>query len=563
MCGIFAFFYKPGFSCKSGKRSCKDVIVHNAMKIQHRGPDATNILHGATSGVNYTLVFYRLAINGVSPESGQPMSHPKDPKLILICNGEIYNYKSLISEYKLETEYRSGSDCEIILHLYKLFGLSGVVSRIKGEYAFILLDLNTGTVCASRDPYGVRSLYYAENAQCFGFASEGKALHRLFKRNEFSGKSPVDQFPNGTMYCKSLESNVMNMTQYYDFQATYQTYTEDNAARTLRKLFTSGVKSRMLCDRTTDTGAPALAAFLSGGFDSSSVAAILQDNMPEGTRLETYSIGFSTSPDLEKARLVADYIGSDHHEYIVTEQMALSFIIPTIRQFETYDPTTIRAGVFMIMLSLYLRTRSKAVAFYSGEGMDEASGSYIYFHKAPNDEAFHEEMLRLEKDLRYFDNKRGDNSSALAGLEIREPCLDQDFLQYYNTVSPKLKLRNGTEKYIMRLAMTSQYGLDRKGRQLLPDEIIWRPKEAMSNGVSHNDRDWATIIHEHIVKLEGSKPYSEYSASDLVHMERAYYLRIFLQFYPGCEHQLPYLWLPRWCGDVIDPSARVLDVYRG
>jgi len=551
MCGIFGFFYKTVHN-----RSFKDTIVENGMKISHRGPDATNILHGKTYNINYTLVFHRLAINGLSPDASQPMCHPKDSNLILLCNGEIYNYKSLINEFNLQSDYRSGSDCEIILHLYKLFGLSGVVRHIKGEYAFILIDLNNNTICAARDPYGVRSLYYAEDSESFGFASEGKALYNLFLTK---GKSPVDQFLNGHMYQNQLSLMKSTVTKYYDFKATYLEYNEDDAAKRLRMLATKAIKDRMLCDRTTNNGAPALAAFLSGGLDSSSIAAILQDNMPEGTKLETYSIGFKGSPDLEKARLVAEYIGSDHHEYIVTEGEALSFIPTVIKQFETYDPTTIRAGVFMVMLALHLRDTSYAVAFYSGEGMDEASGSYMYFHNAPNINEFHKETLRLEQDLRLFDNKRGDNSSALAGLEIREPFLDQDFLQYYNTVSPKLKLHKGIEKYIMRLAMTEKYGLDRYGRQLLPDEIIWRPKEAMSNGVSLTTRDWSTIIHEHLTLIES---YNIDPVSDPVLMERAYYLREFQRIYPDCEHQVPYLWLPRWCGDVTDPSARVLNVYR-
>jgi len=218
-----------------------------------------------------------------------------------------------------------------------------------------------------------------------------------------------------------------------------------------------------------------------------------------------------------------------------------------IKAIETYDITTIRASTMMYLLSKYISENSKAVVMFSGEGSDEASGSYRYFHNAPSATEFHIESERLLKDLCYFDNLRADKSSAAWGLELRVPFLDLEFLDYYMTIPCYLKTQQGLEKYLLRKAVGDY----------LPDEILYRPKEAMSDGVSMHNRSWSTIIQE-----EAKVVYADLSLDGLA-AEKQMYLDIFCLYYNGCEKQIPYYWLPKWCGEVNDPSARVLAIYKG
>ena len=222
----------------------------------------------------------------------------------------------------------------------------------------------------------------------------------------------------------------------------------------------------------------------------------------------------------------------------------------------------------MYLLSNEIRRVSDVAVVLSGEGSDEVSGSYMYFHNAPDDEAFSQETLRLLADLRYFDLLRGDKSSAAAGLEIRAPFLDIDFIEYYKTVPVNMKMCHGIEKWVLREAMTKKYGTDKRGRQLLPDSIIWRTKEAMSDGVSLHSRSWSTIIQEYLMKQRSTRLVhvndTTVSESPLnpVEVERQWFKQIFSSAYPGCEDTVPYDWLPKCCGDVRDASARVLNVYK-
>jgi asparagine synthase (glutamine-hydrolysing) len=572
MCGIFAYF------CRTGQCVCKESIVQNALKIQHRGPDETHIIHGKldTDQIidNYHLVFHRLMINGLSPESGQPLVYPPTaPTSFLMCNGEIYNYHELIDEYNLGSVYHSSSDCEIILHLYHKIGIKATLGKLKGVFAFVLLDTKNQCIVMARDPFGVRSMYYSADHQGYGVCSELKGLYGLAK------PSSIQQFPAGC-YAQLDTLNMdryapqtkLKIHKYYDVNELTVAMGNPSVHSTcleLRKLLFDSVKRRMLCDRKTSNGIPAVGCYLSGGFDSATVAAILSDSYPG--QLETFSIGFKGSPDLINAQVVAKYLGSKHHEYVITEEFALENLEKVTKHIESYDVTTNRAGLFMYLLSQKIKEISDVVVVLSGEGSDEASGSYMYFHNAPDDESFEKETLRLLKDLPYFDLLRGDKCSSAAGLEIRTPFLDIDFIEFYKTVPISMKLHNGIEKWVLREAMTSKYGINSQGRQMLPDSIIWRTKEAMSDGVSLHARSWSTIIQEHLMKTQSAR--SMYVDSGLCdcdsvndpvlpsEVERKWFKQVFSSEYPGCEGTIPYDWLPKWCGDVCDASARVLSVY--
>ena len=537
MCGIFYINNSTADADANANADAnvdKESILNAFKTIQQRGPDVTTFISQKNGNM---MGFHRLMINGNNGLANQPMTI--NGETYLLCNGEIYNNKALEEKYKINCT--TGSDCEIILHLYEKIGFEKTIQELDGEFAIVLITREM--VYVARDPYGVRSLYFANDKETgrFAVASENKALYPLFK----SKGNLISQFQPGMIGAFDLVSLSYESYEYYDYTNTTIETTnvpESTIKTKLNELLINSVRKRMMCSRVVDdNNTYAIGAYLSGGFDSSAIAAILQSELK--TKLETFSIGFEGSPDLLYARKVADYIGSKHHEYIITEEQALAAIPEVIRTIESYDVTTIRASTMMYLLSKYVSETSKVVVMFSGEGSDEASGSYRYFHNAPSPEEFKEETERLLRDLHFFDNLRADKSSAAWGLEVRVPFLDLDFLKYYMTLPSYIKTHNGLEKYILRQSVA----------EYLPEDILNRPKEAMSDGVSIHGRSWSTIIQEHAVKKTG--------IMDRVDAEKEYYLSIFESHYDGCENQIPYYWLPRWCGNVKDPSARVLSFY--
>jgi len=409
-------------------------------------------------------------------------------------------------------------------------------------------------------------MYFSNDQNGFGICSELKGLA------DIADPLSTVQFPGGHYAVLDLDAptdQALRIVKYYDvfhgwtssFPSSspsfpFTTDTEETIISKLVELLMTAVRRRTMCDRQTSAGHPAIGAYLSGGFDSSAIASLLSRIYPG--KLETFSIGFEGAPDLLNARKVAEYIGSKHHEVVVTEEDMLASLEEVTEQIESPDVTTNRASAFMMMLSRYIRAHSDVIVVFSGEGSDELFGSYLYFHNAPSSDAFHQETLRLLKDLRMFDLLRGDKASAVAGLEIRVPFLDIDFVEYAKTIPPEYKLRNGIEKYILRKAL----------QDYLPSEICWRTKEAMSDGVSVMNRSWSTIIQEHLKARHASTTclygpdQRVNSITDPVQLERQWFRYVFTKYYPGADHTVPYAWLPKWCGDVQDCSARVLDIYR-
>ena len=540
MCGIFYLKLYGNPQDDSGAQDDSGVnrqrkILENFGAAKHRGPDVSTLIQNKDEVIG----FHRLRINGDNGLSNQPMT--LDGATYMICNGEIYNHAALEKRYGLRCT--TGSDCEVILHMFTSMGFYNTIRALDGEFAVVIVT--PSTVYAARDPYGVRALYSARNdLQEFGFASECKSLMGLFAPDRIAQVKP------GTIQIQVKESNIFSSKSYFDYRSAIdRSATTHTAADNLQQLLVGAVAKRLMCSRRHAVQkdgqtrlaverVPSIGAYLSGGFDSSAIAAILQKVYPG--QLETFSIGFEDSPDLLYARKVAKFIGSKHHEYVITEEQALAAIPPTIKAIESYDTTTVRASTMMYLLSEYVSKNSKAVVMFSGEGSDEASGSYRYFYNAPSPEDFQAETLRLLQDLCYFDNLRADKSSAAWGLELRVPFLDLDFLKFYMTLPPELKTQNGVEKYLLREAM--------KG--YLPDDVLYRPKEAMSDGVSLRSRSWSSIIQEEAKKIT--------RLPDGLPAEKKYYKDVFLKSYPGCEHQIPYYWAPKWCGDVADPSARNL-----
>jgi len=517
MCGIFACLYAshPAEHYAQGHQS-----------IQHRGPDQSLL---ASYGP-HVLGFHRLAINDLSESGNQPLVHPNHPHLRLICNGEIYNYKELTKIYNLKPS--SGSDCEIILHMYHRFGIERTVRELDGYFALVLLDGDHAYI--ARDAVGVRSLYMGHADQQVLVASEMKAIHPY--------ATSLSHFPPGHIW----SSQTRMYTSYRPSALPRMIVDEYNTVlQNTRELLVEAVQKRIL-----NTERP-IGCFLSGGLDSSIITALVCSLSK--TPVHTFSIGMEGSVDLYYAQMVAEHLHTVHHEIIVTEQEMLAAIPDVIRQIETYDTTTVRASTPMYLLSKYIAEKTNIRVILSGEGSDELSGSYAYFKKAPTPMDAYEESVRLTTELQYFDVLRCDKSTAAHGLEVRVPFLDKEFVEYYLHIKPDYKWfpNYECEKYLLREAFHGY----------LPDEVLWRTKEAFSDGVSHQQRSWYTIIQEHVATLSLPDACADMAINPPHLKETLWYRTVFDEAYPGRAALLPYYWLPRWCGNVKDPSARTLDIY--
>tara|TARA_B110000208_G_C11800740_1_gene442089 strand:+ start:5744 stop:7354 length:1611 start_codon:yes stop_codon:yes gene_type:complete len=531
MCGIFGYISNEPIAIDKQKE-----LTEYALKSQSRGPD--NTVSKLVSD-NVYLVFHRLMINDISSRGNQPLVHPSDENLTLICNGEIYNHKTLCVENNFQPN--SGSDCEVILHMYKKFGIKKTVESLDGVFAFVLIDNNTNSIFLARDPIGVRSMYIGNDDDGnFAVASEMKSLYGLVEN--------IQQFRPGYYY----EHNDKIYTQYYNYiYSEIITDSEEKIMENIKVLLNKAVEKRLLSDRP-------IGCLLSGGLDSSLIVALLAQHYPKG-ELKTFSVGLEGSVDLYYARKVAEHIGSDHHEVVLTEKEMLDYIKKDIYQIETYDTTTIRASTPMLMLSNYIRDNTDISVIFSGEGSDEASGSYMYFHNAPSPEAFKRETVRLMKDLIYYDVLRCDKSTSGAGLEVRVPFLDKEFLEYYMNIPAAFKMPKSyhIEKYLLRKAFD--------GEDLLPQDVLWRVKEGMSDGVSGKKKGWYEIIQEHVETIMTDNEFEtlkqKYTWNCPKSKENMWFREIFNEHYSGCEKTIPYYWLPKWSGDITEPSARVLQCY--
>jgi asparagine synthase (glutamine-hydrolysing) len=572
MCGIFFIqnFINPDSLKKYKKDLLQNIKIYqnDFYKISHRGPDNSLFLNDTTQfySKNYHMYwgFHRLAINGQTPQSNQPF-FIKNCRLI--CNGEIYNFKSLIKEYNLENEYTSDSDCEIIIHLYKKIGIRDMLRRLDGVFAFVLHDYETNFTYIARDPVGVRSLFISGYDYTYSnslvISSELKAINDCFKpmAKQFPpgcyaiySKSNFDTanipFLNFYSYYENVSISQDNATGIIERQYNYPTIeeTEETICRNIAMMFEEAVVKRLMSDRK-------VGALLSGGLDSSSVVAIMCRHMP-AKDLNTYSIGLKGSTDLVWARKVADYLGTNHHEICLTEEQFLDAIKDTIYQIESYDTTSVRASVPNYLVSKYIFENTEDCVIYCGDMSDEIFGSYRGFMKAQSEEEFKRENERMVRDVCYFDLLRSDKSISGAGLEARVPFADKKFLQYVMSIPPKYKMFSDEriEKYIFRKAFDG----------LLPNDILWRRKEAFSDGVSGHQRSWFQIIRDYIDTKVTDDEYN--NAINIIHnapydKESFYYRKIFDTLYPGCEQTIPYFWRHPFCEEK-DPSARLLTCYK-
>jgi len=410
MCGIFLHL-------------SEDVDVENIRsygeKIKHRGPDSTveKTLH--EDGKTLYFQFHRLAINGLTESGNQPMEIGNK---VLMCNGEIYNYKELAEKYSFNL--KTGSDCEIIIHLSNIMPVNDYIRLLDGVFSFVIYDKLQKCLTIGHDPLGVRPLYWSKNhhTDCNGLTicSEMKGIYDLKENIEF--------YPPGSFSLYYLKTNKLHTYSFYNFKYPQINHSEATILINIKEKLTHAVKKRLLSDRP-------IGCLLSGGLDSSIITSIVCKFI-EPSKVKTFSIGLEGSPDLIASEKIAEYLGTDHTAVTLTEEEMFNGIEDTIRQIESYDTTTIRASVPMYLLSKYISENTDIKVILSGEGSDEASGSYLYFHKVPNSQEFEKETIRLLKDVRMFDVLRADKTTAGNGLELRVPFFDKEFLKYYMGKTP-------------------------------------------------------------------------------------------------------------------------------
>ena len=508
MCGITAIL-----NVKEQTQELRKKALKMSQKIRHRGPDWSGIYCGGSA----ILAHERLSI--VDPESGgQPLYSP-DRKQVLAVNGEIYNHQEIRRLYAGKYDFQTKSDCEVILALYKEKGID-FLEDISGIFAFVLYDEEKDEFLIARDPIGVIPLYigYDDDGTIY-VGSELKALEGFCQHYE--------PFLPGHYYW----SREPGMKRYYkrDWMEYDAVKDNDASVSAIHDALESAVKRQLMSDVP-------YGVLLSGGLDSSVISAIAEkysemrienDSRTKAywPRLHSFAVGLKGAPDLAKAKLVADHIGTVHHEINYTIQEGLDAIRDVIYYIETYDVTTVRASTPMYLLARVIKSMGIKMVL-SGEGADEIFGGYLYFHKAPDAKAFHEETVRKLSKLYLYDCLRANKSLSAWGVEGRVPFLDKEFLDVAMRTNPSAKMCPGSvmEKKIVREAFSS----------LLPEEVVWRQKEQFSDGVGYSWIDTLKQITSEAVSDEQMTHAAErFPINPPQKKEEYYYRSIFAEHFPS------------------------------
>lgn len=514
---------------------CDSCVTFSAFKESFqetvsRGPDDSRIIDTGKG----LLGFHRLAIMGLTPDGMQPFEFEGS---YVVCNGEIYGFHKLKQEL-IEKGYSfvSDSDCEILLPLYKEYGID-MFKLLDAEYALIIFDSKTQEYIAARDPIGIRPLYYGydENGAIV-FASEAKNLVKLVKK--------VMPFPPGHYYKDG------KFVQYCDITKVSEVCHDDleTVCRNIHEKLVAGIDKRLISDAK-------VGFLLSGGLDSSLVCAVAARRSKEP--IKTFAIGMSEDAiDLKYAKQVADYIGSEHTEVIITKEDVLESLETVITLLGTYDITTIRASMGMYLVCKYIHENTDIRVLLTGEISDELFG-YKYTDFAPSADAFQKEAQKRVRELHMYDVLRADRCISVNSLEARVPFGDLDFVQYVMSVDPEMKLNKyGKGKYLLRHAFEGDY---------LPHDILYREKAAFSDAVGHSMVDDLKEYAESCyTQEEFSEKKEKYTHAKPFTKESLLYREIFEKYYPEQSEMVADFWMPNkeWEGcNVDDPSARVLSNY--
>lgn len=508
MCGIVSIF-----NIQEQTPELRKKALEMSKKIRHRGPDWSGIYCGKSA----ILCHERLSI--VDPQSGkQPLFSP-DKKQVLAVNGEIYNHQQIRKDFEGKYQFQTGSDCEVILALYKEKGIN-FLEDINGIYAFALYDEEKDDFLIARDPIGVIPLYIGHDKDGTVYcASELKALEGYCDEYE--------PFLPGHYYLGSQGK----MVKWYhrDWESYDNVKDNSSSVKEVHDALEAAVKRQLMCDVP-------YGVLLSGGLDSSVISAIakkyaahrIETNSTQAAwwpQLHSFAVGLKGAPDLAKAKEVADFIGTVHHEINYTIQEGLDAVRDVIYFIETYDVTTVRASTPMYLLARVIKSMGIKMVL-SGEGADEVFGGYLYFHKAPTPQAFHEETVRKLSKLHLYDCLRANKSLSAWGVEGRVPFLDKEFLDVAMRQNPAAKICSGTtiEKKIVREAFAD----------MLPEDVAWRQKEQFSDGVGYSWIDTLKEITANAVSDEQMAHAAEkFPINPPMNKEEYYYRSIFEEYFPS------------------------------
>ena len=521
MCSIMAY-------CGSG--ATREAFCEGFERTISRGPDDSRIIDTG----NGLIGFHRLAIMGLTPSGMQPFALDGS---YVVCNGEIYGFEKWKKQLAGRYEFESESDCEILLPMYREYG-TDMFGMLDAEYACIIYDGKTGEYIAARDPIGIRPLYY-------GYDKDGVILFASEAKNLLGLADKIMPFPPGHFYKGG------KFICYRDI-AHAETVCRDDletVCHNIHDKLVAGVEKRLVADAK-------VGFLLSGGLDSSLVCAIAAKKSK--APIKTFAIGMSEDAiDLKYAKQVADYIGSDHKEVIITKEDVLSSLKTVIELLGTFDITTIRASMGMYLVCKAIHEKTDIRVLLTGEISDELFG-YKYTDFAPDAEAFQKEAEKRIRELHMYDVLRADRCISVNSLEARVPFGDLDFVSYVMSVDPELKINKyGKGKYLLRHAFEEG--------DYLPDEILWREKAAFSDAVGHSMVDYLKEYAEQFYSDEEfTAECKKYTHARPFTKESLLYREIFESYYPGQAEMIVDFWMPNksWEGcNVNDPSARVLANY--
>ncbi len=529
-----------GFVVNTGTTTRQSKLIKEFQKLLHRGPDSSVIKHPYQ---DTSMLFHRLEVRGLSETGNQPFD---TDFAMLVCNGEIYNNETLKQKHCADYNFIGTSDCEVLLPLFKKWGIHQLCLEIDAEFAFVLYDKITNEFFAARDPIGIRPLFYGTDQKGeFLFSSEAKALHKICK--------DIKPFPPGHYW-----SQKQGFVCYLDITQETSQKIETNRQEALikiKKYLIEAVEKRL------ESEVP-VGFLLSGGLDSSLICAIANELLPGP--ITTFAVGIDKNPiDIKYARQVADFLKSDHHEYLFSFEEVLKELPNVIYNLESYDVTTIRASIGMYLLCKYIRQNTDTVVLLTGEVSDELFG-YKYTDFAPSPLAFQMESQKRIKELYMYDVLRCDRCISAHSLEARVPFGDIKFASFIYNLHPEMKMnRNGVGKSLLREAFS--LGVGQNQIPVLPHNILFREKAAFSDAVGH-------------ALVDQLKAYAEkkYSKADLLKAQLKFphcpplteeallYREIFENFFPNRSQLIKAFWMPNqeWSNcQVGDPSARCLPNY--
>ncbi len=508
MCGIVC-----AFDLKQKSEELRPQVLEMSKKIRHRGPDWSGIY----SDEKAILAHERLAI--VDPASGKQPLYSEDKKLILAANGEIYNHRELRKQFEGKYHFQTESDCEIILALYQKKGVD-FLDDMNGIFGFAIYDVDKDEYFVARDHMGIIPLYIGwDKHGTFYVASELKALEGYCTK--------IELFPPGH-YLSSRDGEFVRWYKrdWFEYDAVKE---NETSIKAIKDALEAAVHRQLMSDVP-------YGVLLSGGLDSSVTSAVAKKYAEKRVesddtqtawwpQLHSFSVGLEGSPDLAAAQVVADHIGTVHHEIKFTIQEGLDAIRDVIYNLETYDITTIRASTPMYLMARVIKSMGIKMVL-SGEGADELFGGYLYFHKAPNAKEFHEETVRKLKKLHMYDCLRANKSLASWGIEGRVPFLDKEFMDVAMRINPQDKMINGErmEKWVVRKAF----------EDMLPESVAWRQKEQFSDGVGYSWIDTLKeVVEKEVTDEQMANAHFRFPIQTPQNKEEFYYRSIFTEHFPS------------------------------